>query len=94
MKPNTDLFRLIKSLTRNEKGYFKKYAQVHGNTKNADYLLLFDEIDKQQDTYDEARLIARLKGKPMVHHLSVVKNYLFEMILKSLRSFHDQTYML
>lgn len=90
MKPNTDLFRLIKSLTRNEKGYFKKYAQVHGNTKNADYLLLFDEIDKQQDTYDEARLIARLKGKPMVHHLSVVKNYLFEMILKSLRSFHDQ----
>ncbi len=57
MKPSNDLFRLIKSLNKNEKGYFKKFVQLHSLGKNADYLLLFDEIDKQPDEYDEAKIV-------------------------------------
>ncbi|HRK27140.1 MAG TPA: hypothetical protein PK239_07600 [Chitinophagales bacterium] len=91
MKPSNDLFRLIKSLNKNEKGYFKKFVQLHSLGKNTDYLLLFDEIDKQPDEYDEAKIVKKFKNKPLLKHLSATKAYLFDLILKSLRSYYEQT---
>ena len=48
-----DLFLLIKSLDKNEKGYFKKFAARYGSKQGGnDYLKLFDLIDGQ-DSYNE-----------------------------------------
>lgn len=91
MKPTNDLFRLIKTLTRNEKGYFKKFAQLHGSGKNAEYLQLFDEIDKQTEEYDEEIVLKKFKNKPILKHLSATKTYLFQLIIRSLRAYYEQS---
>ena len=51
MKATDDLFQLIKALTKNEKGYFKKYSAFHSIGGKNKYLLLFDAIEKQKE-YD------------------------------------------
>lgn len=40
-----DLYRLIHSLTTEEKGYFKKFAKRHTSGGNK-YLQLFDDINR------------------------------------------------
>ncbi len=79
-----DLFRLIKSLSKTEKAYFKKHAERHVIGEKNNYLKLFDAIDKQTD-YDEKKL---LKSEKYIRQLPYLKNYLMEMILKSMQSFY------
>lgn len=71
-----DLFVLIKSLSKEEKGYFVKYAKRHSE-KGSQLLTLFNLISKQ-DKYDEKALKLKVK------HLPVIKNMLFEQILQSI----------
>lgn len=82
MKPSTDLFELIKSLTKSEKRYFKRYTTLYSNTKDNNYLKLFEAIDKQ-DTYDEVKIKNQFKNERFVKQLNVIKNYLYNSILKS-----------
>ena len=83
------LFDLIQSLSKNEKGYFKKFASIHSTT-NSLYNKLFDEIEGQK-TFDEELIKDLLfNDKRETNYYNVVKNYLYNIILKSLRSFHDQ----
>jgi hypothetical protein len=49
-----ELFRLIHSLSVEEKGYFKKFATRH-TTNDSIYLKLFNTIAKQ-DAFDETQL--------------------------------------
>lgn len=70
-----ELFRLIKSLSTEEKGYFKKFAMRH-TTKINQYLKLFDAINRQE-VYDDKTL------KKQFRNLPTLKNYLFELILQS-----------
>ncbi|MBI3509057.1 MAG: hypothetical protein HY064_00220 [Bacteroidetes bacterium] len=88
MTPKDDLFRLIKSLSRNEKGYFRKDSQATAGTSGSNYLRLFDAIDLQ-DEYDEAALRKKFSGEKFVKQFHVAKNYLFNLILKSLESYHS-----
>ncbi len=85
MNKNDDLFILIQSLTRNEKRYFKVHCNKQGEAAN--YLRLFDAIDKQE-LYDEAAIKKKFKGETFIRQLHVIKNYLRAMILKCLRDFH------
>lgn len=82
MKKNDDLFYLIKSLTKSEKRYFKLFARQAGDEKN--YLLLFDAIEEQEN-YDEAEIYRRFSSMHFIKQLHVVKNYLYHLILKSIR---------
>ena len=86
MKPSNDLFRLIKSLDKNEKGYFKKNAQGVSKGKDKNYLLLFDAIDAQEE-YNEDALLKKFRTQAFSKQFSVAKNFLFELILKSQRSY-------
>ncbi len=79
------LFLLIKSLTKSEKRYFKLAAGRQGNRQN--YLELFEILD-QLDAYDESRINSKISGRSFMQQLHVVKNYLSQLILKSLRSYH------
>ena len=88
MKASDDLFQLIKSLSKSEKGYFKKFASLHIMGEKNNYVRLFDTIDKQR-IFNEQEIISKLKKEKFIQHFAVVKNYLYNLLLKSLESFHD-----
>jgi hypothetical protein len=83
-----DLFDLIKSMTRSEKRYFKLSASPQKGEKN--YLRLFDAIDRQK-SYDEEAIRSAFEGEAFVRQLHVAKNYLFRLILRSLRAYRAES---
>ena len=88
-KPLKDLFNLIKSLTVSEKGYFVKFAKRHIIGEENNYLRLFEAIN-EQEVYDEDALKDRFKGEKFIKQFTTAKNYLMNMILKSLESYHSE----
>src|SRR4051812_37900043 len=86
--PDDSLFRLIKSLSRNEKGYFKKYSSMHIIGGENNYIRLFDAIEKQKKFNEEAIKKHFSEGK-IIKQFSSAKNYLFTLILESLESYNS-----
>ena len=52
MIPSTDLFELIKSMTREEKIHFRIHTKGLSQAESKNYLALFDAIDSKS-AYDE-----------------------------------------
>jgi hypothetical protein len=77
-----EIVRLILSLTKSEKRYFKMFSSLQGGDK--DYIKLFEAVEKLGD-YDEEKIKKLLKGEDFLNRLPSVKNYLYSQILKSLR---------
>ncbi len=92
MKRKDSLFKLIKSLTKSEKRFFKVFSSRHVIGEQNNYVELFDAIDKQK-VYNEDALVRKFRNKKFVRRFSVAKNYLSELILKSMRSYHAQSSM-
>jgi hypothetical protein len=86
MKPSSELFNLIKSLTKSEKRFFKLSSSLQSGEKN--YLKIFDAIDEQSE-YDEYALKELFKKEKFVKHFPSEKNHLYKLILKSLRSYYS-----
>jgi tetratricopeptide (TPR) repeat protein len=86
MKPSTELFDLVKSLTKSEKRFFKLSSSLQSGEKN--YLKIFDVIDRQK-TYDEDAIKEQFKKEIFIKHFPSEKNHLYKLILKSLRSYHS-----
>lgn len=79
----SSLFLLIQRMTKNEKRHFKLYAHSHSPNKTGiNYLELFDIIAAQKE-YDEEKIIKKNIVKQ--EHLRMLKNYLYNLILESLR---------
>lgn len=87
MVKKEELFVLIKSLSKSEKRYFNMFCLQFSN-KNANYLKLFKAIAKQ-DVYNEDKIKEEFKNETFLKQLHVTKNYLRNLILKSLRNFHS-----
>lgn len=87
MKPSTELFSLIKSLTKSEKRFFKLNSALQAGDKN--YLKIFDFIEAQPK-YDEEELKETFKNETFIQHLPSEKNHLYKLILKSLRSYYSE----
>lgn len=87
MKPSTELFKLIKSLTKSEKRFFKLSSSLQIGDKN--YLKIFDFIENQS-IYNEEELKDEFKNEVFIKHLPSEKNHLYKLILKSLRSFYSE----
>lgn len=85
--PSDELFQLIKSMSKQEKRYFKLFAARHVIGEQNNYLLLFDEVDRQKK-YDEAAIREKFRKQRFVRQLHVMKNYLFTLIMRSLRNFY------
>ncbi len=89
MKKKSNAFTLIKSLTMSEKRYFKIFSERHTIGEQNKYLALFDEIDKANEENDPD-LIKNLKKQGITgDFISADKNYLYQLILRSLNVFHD-----
>ncbi len=89
MRKSENIFQLIQSLSRSEKGYFKKFSSTHIKGEQNNYILLFDAIEKQK-IYDDEALLKQFKEETFAKQLHRVKNYLYNQILKSLRAYHSQ----
>lgn len=97
MHASDDLYLLIKSLTKAEKRHFKLQTALQKGQKS--YLILFEAIDSligsasengHDSFYDEMYLKKKLGGEISTNQLHVTKNYLFGLILKSLRSLQEK----
>jgi hypothetical protein len=95
MKKNSNAFVIIKSLTMSEKRYFKLFSERHTIGEQNKYVALFDQLDKieaENDTVLKSNLKA-LGVNP--DFISADKNYLYQLILRSLNEFHNsKTYNL
>jgi hypothetical protein len=85
---SVDLFHLIKSLNKNEKGYIKKTFLMYGNA-DSNYIKLFNAIDKQEE-YDEKKL---LKTQKYITQLPRLKYYLYDKVLDGLESYYNNKNM-
>lgn len=93
MDGSCNVYALIKSLNRSEKGYFKKHATFHIRTKKgSNYVKIFDAMDAQK-VYNEPKLIKKFRHERFVHQLPVAKNYLYNIILESLEAYHHSSVM-
>lgn len=89
MKSSDELYLLIKSLSKQEKSYFKKFASAFADKKNSNYLRLFDEIVNQTTgDYKEERIKKKNFGGKFIKNFSFHKNYLYNMILNSLAMYN------
>jgi hypothetical protein len=84
MTKKGNLFYLVKSLTKSEKRYFKIFCFSEKVNKN--YLKLFEAYEKME-VLDEAAI---KKKFAKIKQLHVTKNYLNNLILASLRSYHSK----
>ncbi|HRE39987.1 MAG TPA: hypothetical protein PLG90_01545 [Ignavibacteria bacterium] len=95
MKPTEDLFELINSLSKSEKRYFKIYSSLlSGNRKREiNYLKLFNEIERQgkDGIYDEMKIKEKFRNENFAKQLTFTKNYLYNLIIKSLFNFYSDT---
>ncbi len=85
MKISSDLFDLIKSLGKAEKRYIKLSLSIQKGEK--EYLKLFDVMDGME-IYDEHFIRHTYRKEPFAKRLHAVKNYLYGLILKSLRGYY------
>lgn len=82
--------RLIRSMTRPEKRYFKLHLARHaGNSTQGNHAQLFDAIAAMDD-YDEAQLRRSFEGAAFLKHFAIAKRRLYETILSSLDAFHAE----
>jgi len=84
---NENIFELVHSLTKAEQKSFSQLS-VFSSTANKKYHDLF-EIIKSQKNYNENKIKRKLLLLNIKTPLPVLKNYLQEIILKSLRFHHD-----
>jgi hypothetical protein len=91
MKTTDTLFRLVKSLNKNEKGYFKRHVNIHGASRDMKkYIMLFNAVDTL-NVYDEIKIKRKFSKEKFVKQLHVTKNYLIKLILKSLRNYETSS---
>jgi hypothetical protein len=88
MKPSSELFDLIRTLTKSEKRFFKLHSSLQSGDKN--YVRLFDIIEKME-VYDEELIKKTFRGEKFIKHLPSEKNHLYKTILKSLRNYYSET---
>lgn len=89
MYSKDSLFSLIKSMSASEKRYFHRFVKLYDPASNQDYWELFCIMDDLQ-VYQKAEVKNRLSNKTFAKNLSVSKYYLYNQILKSLRSYHTK----
>ena len=92
MTPKTDLHQLIQSLTKSEKRYFSLFAKRHIIAGENKYIKLFNCIKKQKK-YDEVKVRQFFNYSKTYTNLAAEKGYLKELILKSLKQFHEKNFM-
>ena len=91
MKEKNELYEIINSLTKSEKRYLN-LAFSGGNGKN--YLKLFQEIRYHSENnlpYNDSVIKEKYRGEKFTKQLTFTKNYLTELIFKTLDSYYGNS---
>lgn len=88
MTPSDSLYKIIHALSKNEKSYFKKMSHLFTQSKDNKYVVLFDIIGAM-NTFDDEALKNKLNARGFNFELSTAKTQLKQMILRSLRLYHE-----
>lgn len=83
MNQSKSLFKLIYSLTPREHKIVVAAIKSHRYSKA--YVRMFKEMLKQP-SYDENKIKKIVKSEPFIKHFAVIKNHLFQFILRVLRN--------
>jgi tetratricopeptide (TPR) repeat protein len=89
-KAHDHVHRLIRSMSRAEKRYFKLFTGRHMLGGQSNHQLLFDAIAAMEE-YDEPRLLEQFKHEPFTNRFAITKRRLYETILRSLDAFHAES---
>ena len=79
-----EMHDLIRSLTPNEKGYFRKYSTGFSAGSSHTYLKLFSILEKQEVLNDKQ--IKNQMGRDVNIHS--MRKFLYNQVLRSLRAYH------
>lgn len=90
MGTNNTLFRIIKSMSMNEKRSFKIFCKKHILGDQNKYSILFDSIDNSVSFNEHDIKNTLLVNGYSDKYFSSDKNYLIKTILKSLNEFHAE----
>jgi tetratricopeptide (TPR) repeat protein len=82
------LFELIKTLSKTEKRYFKKYAGIHGSKKQHPHASLLFDAFEIIPVYDNNKFKSQNSSKPFYKNLASEKQHLMKLILQSLNEYH------
>lgn len=88
MADSDHLHRLIHSMTRSEKRYFKLYASRHTRSGSTVNERLFDAVVAMPE-YDRGRLAALFPDAAFMRRLPMAKRRLYEALLESLDAYHS-----
>lgn len=88
MHSTDDLHRLIHSLGKAEKRYFKLFASMGAGRAHKHTVDLFDRIS-EMDVYDEVALKNQIQDESLSGNFASAKNRLYELVLKSQRLLHS-----
>ncbi|MGZ3863278.1 MAG: hypothetical protein ACXVPN_12725 [Bacteroidia bacterium] len=82
------LYELIKTLSKTEKRYFKKYVGVHSSQVSDPHASqLFDALEKMP-VYNGEKFKSQNSTKPFYKNLASEKQHLLKLILQSLNEYH------
>lgn len=90
MATKNTIFNIIKSLSMNEKRYFKIYCKQHVLNGQNKYVLLFDLIDNQYFFETDFIKSELYKHGYSIKNFSSDINYLTKILLKCLNEFHSE----
>lgn len=90
MKKGEILYNLIKRLSKSEKRYFKRFAQLVGSKDEKDYLIVFDLLEKQK-IYNEKGLRSKLGELDVKRPIANIESYLLDKLLNALSQYHRNT---
>ena len=88
MNKTDKLFVLINSLNKGEKRHFYLFADRYNNSTKTNYRKLFDFIEKQKN-YNEQAIRKHFIGERFLNQLTFTKNYLYNLIMDSLKLYHE-----
>lgn len=89
MVDSDPLFSLIQSLGKAEKRYFRLYVTGISGKDGNQYLVLFDAMRKMK-VFDHEMLQKKMEGHSLVTYLPTARNYLYRLILKSMRAYSSE----
>lgn len=88
MKKQDWLFDIIQAMGKNEKTFFLKYCKLFSESDTG-YLILYRAMERMKD-FDEKILQKKIDGKIPADRLPSTRNYLKNMLLKSLQIFNSE----
>lgn len=92
MPVSNELFEVIRVMTRKERSFFRRYFKMHSGGREGAALKLFERLadySGSNDTYLEKEFKPSLEA-PVRRHFPVIKNNLYNLVLKSLIEYRKE----